>query len=1136
MALLRAKKERYAENKPDKELIEAFFQNKVGATSRNREYYIIAGPEIRFLLHRTTPLAAIQGRTIYLNSEAREVNSTDFGIRKFLTDLRAQKAFKVSLVSKSSLVQDLKGLPPQSLDKLAEAVKRFGATADILEILTPGTPSDAGYSSDQEMFQSAFKQSSIRKVKAEFYKKIEELLLNPSRNSEEIIAAFLDLPKIIITSQEEALLQKLNAVESPFVKGVYSLIVRHSSRVIESYYDIATRLITEGVDLSSTDLEGSYKQVIAPQLTGNEPQVFRSYIKKLSDAYSTLRNNKVLLDAAVQSGDYDFFTLLGRVSQKDLEKVTKSKDTSILKDESGSMRKYISQLSNWTMQVFTTVKYKATDSFSKGKQRFSYYATAELKDQYEILNNALEKSLSTVLSDPEVQQALIETASSSQDLVSTIIRTGGELEEKVNFNPKAPLTDMVKQFLSAAFKFRGFGLGSNDNKGPTEYFSSSSADIFKYQAFVNSVSNETLAKRLKSGFIWSGVYTDEYAPSSARRGTAIEIPLGTIAYEAKGGKADKQISRKTILGNGQILKVEVEDNFLRFSVHSYHATLSGQQRQTEVTRMLQLKNEMYRMYQDITNVLTATGVGDKIISKVLGKSSAYDKELKAFFNDKDAPVNCFIVNSGGTLALSEMGTGDYFKSENVRSRGFTYYELQELYQSLASGKAKDKFMDTLFQHEIKGCLDALERYIDTAVVNGQARLEKMGEANLTDMQESAWLTDKEFYRQNIIADLQYHVGDQFQFGTHAFYPLYDESGKAKSTVAKASRAFIVRSSVNPVMVGVTALGQVDNLGNDILTHAQKNIQVYKKLQQEFNSLISKNGTEFDFSESGATAMPMMHQGPVMTDLRTIISDSRRRYVNPTGRTVTIPISDYLKGGLGEKYQDYFDADYHIQYHEDLDLLLKKMENVYSINLRLADLMNLSKESFTITDEQKEVEVNFLTQFDKAMSLQLGVALRKEVKNKLVEGVMSLRELISNVDAFSKSVEGEGIANLPIDKIKESYTDTISNTLTGIYTQTLETLDAAYRTENLSGQSAETNSQAQKFIEKMNAFESLRRELRAESKELMLILSKYAAEKNMLVDMIRTGRVLNFLLSEAEGAKRSKERKDNAVEAGEDNVE
>jgi hypothetical protein len=1133
-ALLRSKIIKQAENKDSKAIVEAFIQGKTGTTSRGRTYYILGDATSRFLMHKLTPIAQIYGTTIYLNSGFVSENNTGVEIQKFLTDRRIQEKYRIVKVSEDVLLREIAFLPPYEIEKL----KQHGSTSHLESILR--SQSSGGYDSEEEMFQSAFKSSSII-IKATFYKKIEEILLKGANNPKEVIDAFSGLPKITLTNQEEALLQKLDSVKSPFVYRIYSAINKHNTRVIESYYDIVAKILRKGVDLGSFDLEQDYKQNIQPNITPEEKNIFRSYIKKLSDAYGQLKNSPILLEAYKKANEPDFFTVLSRLNDKDFEKIKEKKDDiGLLKTENQSaLRSYLSQLNVWVNQVFSKAKFNAITRMEAipKPQRYSYYVSKELESQYNLMNQALEKTINTVFSDPEVQQALNDTAAVSKDIVSTLIRTGGGIEEEINFNPKQPIQKLVKDFLYAAFKFRGFGLQSNDRKPGTEnYFSNTGPDILKYQAFTNSILNEDLAKKIKAGYIWSGVFIDEYSSAVVRSGAPIEIPLGTMAYGARGGKEDDQFSRKTILGNGQILKVEVEDNFLRFSVHTYHATLTGQQRQTEVKRILENSVEMFRMHHEITKVLTATGVGDRIQAKILGKSSDYEKELKAFFKDKDAPVNCFLVNSGGTLALSEMGTGDYFNSENVRSRGFTYYELLELYQQLASGKAKDKFMDSLFQYEIKGCLEALERYIDTCVKNGEEKLQKLIEQGLVDTRDSHWLIDKEFYRQNIIADLQYHVGDQFQFGTHAFYPLYDESGRGKSFVAKANRAFIVRSSVNPVLVNVSAVYGVDNIGNDILTHAQKNLKVYKKLLADFNKNISENGIRFELMEGSPAALPIMHQGPIITDLRTIINHSRQRYINPTGRTVTIPIADYLKGDLGDKYGSYFDANYHIQYHNDLETLLDKMENIYQLNLQLADLMNLSKEEFRMSDDAKEETTKFIDQFNKKLSLQLGVALRSRVVTQITNGLISLREIVNDIDNFAESVspidkesgkviQEHILSKIPTERIKETYVETVSDVLKGIYEDTLALLDKAYDPNSLSASTEKTNTAMQNFIKKMQEFDKIRWRLRKESKELMLILGKYAADKGMLVDMIKTGRVLNFLLSEAEQKKRSKERKD-----------
>lgn len=1144
-ALLRAKHIRQAENKDSKQAVEAFILGQTGATSRGRTYYIIGDDTLRFLMHKLTPIAQIQGMTIYLNAGFVSDNDTGVEIQKFLTDRKMHTKYRLVKVSEDALLQEIASLPPSEIEKL----RKHGSNPKIEAILH--SQLGGGYESEEEMFQSAFKTSSIV-IKATFYKKIEEILLKGAENPKEIVEAFSGLPRITLTNQEEALLQKLDSVKSPFVYRIYSAITKQNTRVIESYYDIVARILRKGVDLGSFNLEQDYKSNIQPVITPEETTTFRAYIKKLSDAYTQLKGAPALLEAYRKANESDFFTILSRLTEKDLDQMGGKKDIGLLKTKDPSaLRNYISQLNVWVNQVFSKAKFNAIARVeavpTPKRYRYSYYVSKELESQYNSMTQAMASTINTVFSDPEIQQALNDTAATSKDIVSTLIRTGGGIEEEVNFNPKQPIQKIVKDFLQAAFKFRGFGLQSNDSKPGTEnYFSNTGSDILKYQAFTNSILNEDLAKKIKAGYIWSGIFIDEFSSAVARSGAPIEIPLGTIAYGAKGGKEDDQFSRKTILGNGQILKVEVDDNFLRFSIHTYHATLTGQQRQTEVKRIVNQSVEMFRMHHEITKVLTATGVGDRIQSKVLGKSSDYEKELKAFFKDKDAPVNCFLVNSGGTLSLSEMGTGDYFKSENVRSRGFTYYELQELYQQLVSGQAKEKFMDSLFQYETKGCLEALERYIETCVENGKEKLEKLIEEGAADTKDSGWLIDKEFYRQNIIADLQYHVGDQFQFGTHAFYPLYDESGRGKSVVSKANRAFIVRSSVNPALVNVSAVQGVDSIGNDILTHAQNNLKVYKRLLTEFNKNISGNGIKFELTEGSPSALPMMHQGPIITDLKTIINHSKQRYVNPTGRTVTIPISDYLKGDLGEKYGSYFDANYHIQYHSDLETLLNKMDSIYQLNLQLADLMNLSKEEFKMADDKKEETVKFIDQFNKQLSLQLGVALRSQVAKQITNGLVSLREIVTNIDNFSESVspadggkdkvsQEDIMSKIPTEKIKETYVETVSEVLKRIYEDTLALLDKAYDPSNLSAITDQTNTAMQNFVQKMKEFEKVRWRLRKESKELMLILGKYAADKGMLVDMVKTGRVLNFLLSEAEKKKRSTERKEKKEQQeGEEN--
>jgi hypothetical protein len=323
-----------------------------------------------------------------------------------------------------------------------------------------------------------------------------------------------------------------------------------------------------------------------------------------------------------------------------------------------------------------------------------------------------------------------------------------------------------------------------------------------------------------------------------------------------------------------------------------------------------------------------------------------------------------------------------------------------------------------------------------------------------------------------------------------------------------------------------------------LTHAQQVAPVYKKILAEFNKLIEGSKMQFNLEESSPTFLPMMHQGPIVTDIKTIIEDSRKRYVNPVGRTYTIPISDVLKGDLGEKYGDYFDANYHIQYHNDLDTLINLIERVYNANLQLADLMSLSKDTFTINDDSKKIEVTFIQQFEKTLSSKLGATLVTQVKSQLSNGLVSVKEIVSSTERFMSSVEGVSspeqiLEKVPLDQIKDKYTTTVTDVLQSIYEETLQILDSASDPANVSGGTRETNVELDKLKKKIQEFELLRRELRQSSKQLMALLGKYSSEKGMLLDMVKSGRALNYLLSGAEVGKRSEERKQKATEGGEE---
>lgn len=1122
------------------ELVAAFLAGNTGTTSRNREYYILGRGDGRVLMHKTRPLAMFHGdikagtAEIFLNSYSEEKNNTEIGIRKFLTDREAHKEVKIQTIEPIVFIQGLISLSPQDLQVLKENINKFGESEwsrELLQELDNGpTPS---FNSPEERGQ-AFKKSKLT-VQANFLdnrNKLEKLLLEGVSTPEEVVQAFAKLKPLVIAPQVIRVLQKLNGANSPFVKGVYDFIMLYGVQSINSYYDIANQLkFKENVDLSQVDLNADFESNIKPVISEQEVSLYDAYIHNLSSAYERLAADKFLQDAYLRVNEPDFFSIMTRLNKKQLTDMVDggSQQALLTNDNPDAMKSYISQISAWTMQLFGDVKMKAIRVLSqesaelkdiplqkgekpKKPQPMAYYASKALDQEYETLNNALGSAIETVMNDPEVQSLLGETSAISEDLISTLIKTDGGLKEKVQFNPKQPLTGLLKEFLSAAFKFRGIGLGT---AGESSAFRSTSPDIFKYQAFANSIINEDLAKKIRGGYTWSGMFIEEYASAAVRSGQPIEIPLGTIAYYVEGGGADKQMSRKTILGNGQILRVEVDDNFLRFSVHSYHATLNGQQRQTEVKRMIELKREMYRMHSEIANVLTATGVEDKIMSKVIEPNDA-DKEMKKYI--KKGMLNTFIVNSGGTASLSQYHAHDFFDATGIATRGFTYYQLTELYAKIESGKAKEKFADSIFQYELKDTISALERYIAICVQNGDEEIAKLKDSGVADLRVSSWVNDEEFYKNNIIVDICYGVGDQFQFGVKAFYPLFGKYITPDGKGVRPSRPFFSRRAVHPKFVSVSLLEGVSNVGNDLLTHAQKNLPVYNKLLKEFNSLVSKNGTKFEMEEDDSpTMMPMMHQGPIMTDLKTIIEDSKRRYVNPVGRTVTIPIDDVLQGGLAEKYADYFDADYHIQYHKDLDGLLNEINAVYEKNLALAALMNISNETFTMEDNDKKLQITFMDQFDKALSEKFGVTLVEQVRNQLKQGTVAIRDIVTNTDRFMNSVQSpEGV---PLDKIKDKYTDSLLEVLQGVYSDTLETIKKASDASSLSGSTRETNAELSKFQKKMESFETLRGELREASKRLMGLLGKYGADKGMLLDMIKSGRVLNQLLSTEERAKK-----------------
>jgi hypothetical protein len=1144
------RRNKYSENKSLRVLSEQFIKGNLGYTSNDRKYYIVGDSQVRFLIYKLIPLAVIShGSDLSINS-----NYTNYEITKHLSTPGLVKGDSISYISNNRILEDL--ITFKDDPKYAVYFKSVVNNTYAGEF-----PKLNAY------INSILNESEVKHADtaANLQKFFEDYLLGNNSDFEPIKKQLLDLPKAQISAFDDNCIRKLSFI--PFIESIRDFItINH----VESYYDIVVNLAVTGTVTNSSgigEIKDDIIKIISenPEYSKYERDVTNVFTK-LSKAYSTIESKKLITPLAGKAADRDitnFFTMVSADQGREILDEISSEDTGILRMDEGKISSLLDKLGQWKSRFMTTVRQKVGERLSKKNQDESgFYIDAfiaGLNESTEDYNTIVRKVVQDVLQSPGLQESLIKSARKSNATYALLLKYAGKKEKNERLIDNSQMyfglyenyiRELVSVRVTSALTSRK-KYSVMDDRGEEKKlgygYASNVSDLVFFNSFLKQIGNSVLKDNLSSSFVWSGFDLTESESTYVKGTGIIEIPIGFIGYDAKK-------ERKDIMGQGEILRIEFKDSFIRLSTQSFYVKLVGQYNDTIAKAVLDGAVMDNRVRGNLQNVYTGASMRTEL--KELAQTNP---EISELLKNKGDMYAAYCLSEEGDIYLDAMSGSNYYKKESIMKRGLTTSQLENVISKVQGNgyvvnstkvKSPTPINKSFLVKDLENALAALERYVQIFAQREKEKLNQRVEAGHVTIgsdeytQTQAIIQDM---KNHVVIVMEFSVGDQNQFCTHFVYPLYgnsiytDHSGVER--VKQRLVGFFKRKTPAPRQAVVYEVKGADNSANDHLKMLRENSVLKKSLDTQYKKLTTEANMSFDIEDGEVNEFPLSLDGSISVEFPRVLErlgDYLDKYADPStsSKVVLVFLGKELENTTDESGQyshrimenDYFSTAYKKKYAADINKIFFILKRIYDNNKLLLKIVKYKPVEGSGITSYKKIMAKFKDEYEK-FGLEMSSRFKQAINDSLYKSQVTFDEVFDSTENIlrhftAKEGSGKDISQV-VAEIEAEHNQAITDVLKGIFDAVQETVLSKAIKKDVGEEGDLSDSKIVKdFMEVATA-------IRKDTKELVSIVNKYKYEKSMLYDLIRSGRVKLYLDTVQERDTQNKKKNNTGPESNDE---
>lgn len=1158
---------KYSENKAYSALATSFVTGKsLSTTASNKSYYIIGDSSRRFLMHNAIPLAyVIQSgpsldiyKNISVDQSLAGISMVFSSIQKFYTkgnsfiwdmiDLNnlfgtkdVEYKIDVSGMGFSSLFDTLinsKSLPGYDvfLKKFEESQNNPKYRNFYLKykdsVLGPDDDYELVDIKHSNVIYSGSEGLDFVSFKNKFKNQIMKLMTGdaPAGLSGEVVEDIKRLPSITLNSSEYNVLFKLNSPEFDYISEM------SSSYGVSSYYDFVLNMIANG-KMSPSGFQAKTVFDEESKLLSDESDksVLKNILVKMSKAFLQLTSgdNQELVALAKSSGMVNFFTYLDTQDIKNiLNDVSKKnvKTPGLLKEDKGSLSKSIDAIykfNNAFMAKVRSIVYKKSRSEEGNKEGIEVLASVTTRKLIKEINDIIGDSVTSLFSDPEIIGDLKKTSTKYSDMVSKLLNYGGTVDKELRKIPPSETAnkffDITKEFIVKLLSNKLSDIYiRNETENP---FQKLLPDILRFHSFTESVNNADLKSKLQSGYFWSGAVLGETEITYSITDGIIDLPVGFLSYTS--GE-----TRKDHLGQGHILRLEVKDNFIRISLPSFYIGLGKVHDDVVMRRILKLEIQYARDGEIQQGQLVENATARDIIQEDAGLDSD-NKEIQDFVRSGNTVM--YLAKNGELIDFVTSIPADYYTVEGILTRGLSFTDLQNLNSKMGNSDMSRKYRKVFLQRDIEGALNAYSDWIDNVIKKAEADIKKISLADPKFTQKAllsplGWRTDRNYVIKNSRMTMEMKLGDTGAFNVHSIFSLWDTYNEEREgsdgeiisveKVRPVINPYFRRSTPNPAFVRAFLQVGLSNAAKDKIDLAVKYSKVVKKTAADIDKYLKDNGIEYSYQEevSKTDSMPTISEGDIVSGYTKVIEYIKQNYFQVSksknigvGVHMTVDPSIINKEGR-EVLRRIVESQAEIKnkYYDDLIKIIELLQEIHQSNQDMVALVTGFKAKESIGTTHHDI-VNL---YREKVSEQYKIELKSVIGKAWEVGDVLIESIAKDPSAFL------GSENLSPDK----FTDAAMNKFSESFIKILQGL-----ADEVVNERTKVNQLTKKedpelpdyYKKNLDKFMQLNNKIRQSSLKLLTLAAGYKLKKSAMMDLIKSGRVQNYLQYEQEVAKDNK---------------
>jgi hypothetical protein len=291
----------------------------------------------------------------------------------------------------------------------------------------------------------------------------------------------------------------------------------------------------------------------------------------------------------------------------------------------------------------------------------------------------------------------------------------------------------------------------------------------------------------------------------------------------------------------------------------------------------------------------------------------------------------------------------------------------------------------------------------------------------------------------------------------------------------------------------------------------------------------KNGISYTYEESkgGYQYFPTIFEGDVVSGYTKVIDFIKTNYfqessVDTIGAGVWVTIDPKVINNEGEEvYRRLVEAQTKVkqQYHQSIVRIVELLQKIHSLNIELSKIvLDFSAKDIDMVDYRKKL----FTSIKKEIFEQFKIEMRESVQTALREGILTIESVIGEPGAFTnlKNISEE---NFNPDKALNKFSDSFIQTLKDIVVRITNS-----NTKINKFKPKEDPTFPEFYKRNLEKFMALNNEIRKYSLELLTLASNYKLKKSTMMDLIKSGRVQNYLQYEQEKFKGNLKKEDEFI--------